>query len=209
MIYLENKLDLFKKIVYDKRRVANEKKLLEAKAHIDKVYEKKQSEFSKSAQEFIKRREQMAKTRRFEMLSKAMEEQRIDRLRKDEELLDELLKDLSKKIVSFQKTEDYMAFIKGKYEQTLAYLQPGEYVLYVLPKDEPRMNWEEIAQEHKISVELDDLAYDTLGGFIIEDKKGTYRIDMTFFNKIEECRYDIGKLLHFSLGDDEDEKSKN
>lgn len=209
MIYLENKLDLFKKIVYDKRRVANEKKLQETKARVEETFEKKQGEFSKTAADFIKRREQMAKTKRFEMLSKAMEEQRIDRLRKDEELLDELLKDLSKKILSFQKTEEYITFTKEKYENTLESLNPGEYVLYLLKQDENRLNWKEIAEAHKISVEIEEMLPETLGGFIIEDKGATYRIDMTFLSKLEECRYDIGKLLHFSLGDDEDEKSKN
>ncbi|MDO5714417.1 MAG: hypothetical protein Q4Q07_08300, partial [Tissierellia bacterium] len=94
MLYLENKLHLFRKIVYEKRAEANLEELESLNRQCEKEYEKRKLELETQRDEMILRRKKLAENRYNQEMARLDEEDRIVRLRKDEELLEDLLQGL-------------------------------------------------------------------------------------------------------------------
>ena len=56
-----------------------------------------------------------------------------------------------------------------------------------------------MVKDREINLIYEELDERLLGGFTISDKKETYNIDSSIKKKINDRKYDIGKLLDFTL----------
>lgn len=201
MILLENKLEMFNKIVYKTKEVECAKKLQEFKDKCNEEKENKKIELEKSSEETIKRRVNLAQKRKYEILAKVSEDKRISELQKNEELRAKFVVELEKKVVEFTQSEEYIVFYKEKFSKLLEELDDGEYILRVLAKDKTRLFdiYNEMVKDREINLIYEELDERLLGGFTISDKKETYNIDSSLKEKINDRKYDIGKLLDFTL----------
>ncbi len=201
MILLENKLEMFNKIVYKTKEVECAKKIQEFKDRCNEEKENKKIELEKSSEETIKRRVNLAQKRKYEILAKVSEDKRISELQKNEELRAKFVVELEKKVVEFTQSEEYIVFYKEKFSKLLEELDDGEYILRVLAKDKTRLFdiYNEMVKDREINLIYEELDERLLGGFTISDKKETYNIDSSLKEKINDRKYDIGKLLDFTL----------
>lgn len=201
MILLENKLEMFNKIVYKTKEVECAKKIQEFKDRCNEEKENKKIELEKSSEETIKRRVNLAQKRKYEILAKVSEDKRISELQKNEELRAKFVVELEKKVVEFTQSEEYIVFYKEKFSKLLEELDDGEYILRVLAKDKTRLFdiYNEMVKDREINLVYEELDERLLGGFTISDKKETYNIDSSLKEKINDRKYDIGKLLDFTL----------
>lgn len=201
MILLENKLEMFNKIVYKTKEVECAKKLQEFKDKCNEEKENKKIELEKNSEETIKRRVNLAQKRKYEILAKVSEDKRISELQKNEELRAKFVVELEKKVVEFTQSEEYIVFYKEKFSKLLEELDDGEYILRVLAKDKTRLFdiYNEMVKDREINLIYEELDERLLGGFTISDKKETYNIDSSLKEKINDRKYDIGKLLDFTL----------
>ncbi|MDO5714841.1 MAG: hypothetical protein Q4Q07_10450, partial [Tissierellia bacterium] len=121
------------------------------------------------------------------------------RLRKDEELLEDLLQGLKERIKKFVETEEYYSYIKELFLKMVDELEDGKYRLEVLEKDE--LWWRDILHQGTWNkkFQLDTLKSFRLGGFLLSDSKESFQVDYTLLGILEDHRYDIGKLLHHTL----------
>ncbi|RVU55676.1 hypothetical protein [Anaerosphaera multitolerans] len=201
MILLENKINIFEKIVFlDKERECREK----LKAEQDRIkieLQSKEKELEDMKSEVISRRIHLAKRQGSERITQANEEGRILELQKDEELLSELIQELCEKAFNFTKTEEYEYFIEGVFKRAIEDIGPGEYKVEILKEDEEKFTkkFREIGEKKGMKLEFQELSLRDIGGFTLSNFENTYVIDCTLRNKIEDSRYDIGKLLHFAL----------
>lgn len=201
MILLENKLEMFNKIVYKTKEVECAKKIQEFKDRCNEEKENKKIELEKNSEETIKRRVNLAQKRKYEILAKVSEDKRISELQKNEELRAKFVVELEKKVVEFTQSEEYIVFYKEKFSKLLEELDDGEYILRVLAKDKTRLFdiYNEMVKDREINLIYEELDERLLGGFTISDKKETYNIDSSLKEKINDRKYDIGKLLDFTL----------
>lgn len=201
MILLENKLEMFNKIVYKTKEVECAKKTQEFKDRCNEEKENKKIELEKSSEETIKRRVNLAQKRKYEILAKVSEDKRISELQKNEELRAKFVVELEKKVVEFTQSEEYIVFYKEKFSKLLEELDDGEYILRVRAKDKTRLFdiYNEMVKDREINLIYEELDERLLGGFTISDKKETYNIDSSLKEKINDRKYDIGKLLDFTL----------
>lgn len=201
MILLENKLEMFNKIVYKTKEVECAKKIQEFKDRCNEEKENKKIELEKNSEETIKRRVNLAQKRKYEILAKVSEDKRISELQKNEELRAKFVVELEKKVVEFTQSEEYIVFYKEKFSKLLEELDDGEYILRVLAKDKTRLFdiYNEMVKDREINLVYEELDERLLGGFTISDKKETYNIDSSLKEKINDRKYDIGKLLDFTL----------
>ena len=201
MILLENKLDIFEKIVFlDKEKECLEK-LVEEKSKVQKDLEDKEKELDGVKAEIIARRVNLANRQKYEMISEVNENSRILELQKDEELLSKLIEELYKKVLSFVETDEYLNFVVNKFKGAVCDLKQGKYIVGILDEDREKLSKKliKIAEDKNLELEYEKLPTQYLGGFTISDYNKTYTIDGSFKTMIEESRYDIGKLLHSTL----------
>lgn len=201
MILLENKLQMFNKIVYVTKERECLEKLDNEKKRIEQEIENKKVELQRNSEDTINRRVGLANKRKYEILGKVFEDKRISELQKNEELRGKLIEELEKKVVEFTKTDDYVNFYKDKFKTLLKELDAGDYILRTMASDKTRLYdaFKEMTEGTGINLIYEELDPKLLGGFTISDKEETYNIDSSFKEKIEDRKYEIGKLLDFTL----------
>ena len=177
----------------DIEKIQEERKRLEI--------EKKKVELEKNSDEIIKRRTSLAKKRKYEILGKVAEDKRIAELQKTEELRKKLIEELEKKVLEFTSTDEYIEFEKDKFKTLLEELDDGNYILKLTISDKDKLFNELISLTNgrDINFIYEELDSNLLGGFIVSDEQKTYNIDSSLKEKIEDKKYEIGKLLDFSL----------
>lgn len=201
MILLENKLEMFNQIVYKTKERECELKLSKVKKQSEEAVEKKKVELEENSEETIKRRIGLAKKKKYEILGKVAEDKRISELQKTEELRKKLIEELEKKVLAFTSTNEYVEFEKNKFKTLLEELDEGDYILKLTKSDKDKLfnELKSLAKGKNINFEYEELDKNLLGGFIVSDKEKTYNIDSSLKEKIEDKKYEIGKLLDFSL----------
>lgn len=200
MILLEDKLAIFNKIVYQKNKEIWMKKIAEVKADYQKAQKEKEIEIANMKNEIIKRRENLAKQKSYEMISDVNQEKRILELQKNEEILEHFINDLYRKLEEFSKTEDYFKFEENRFNQIIEDFDEGKYIISILDRDSRLKDiFIEIAKKRNIELSFDQLEESSIGGFMISDEEKTYNVDCSLKAKVEDSKYQIGKLLHFTL----------
>ena len=133
------------------------------------------------------------------MIAQANESQRILRLEKNENLLARFIEDLFKAGEEFTKTDSYFDLQKNLFEKAIAGLEKGTYYLEIMAYDSAKDQLMAIAKKNNMQIILIDMDKSQIGGFKISDIEKTYKIDCSLKTKIEDSKYEIGKMFYFEL----------
>lgn len=201
MVQIENKVAIFNNIVFVDKEKKLASQIKEAKKNYVTSIAAKKEELEKMSEELINRRKLLAEKSGNELISKINEANRIARLHKDDELLDDLLIALEEKAKAYVKTDAYKKEFLDDLEKNLKTLNPGTYHIFITKRDFDDLSKkiQKIGENYDIKLKIDDLSLANIGGFVIVDDLKTYRIDASLKSRINESRYDIGKFLHFKL----------
>lgn len=201
MITLDDKLDIFYKVVFKEEEEKCKKRLEELEERNKLALEEKIAEIEKKKEETIARRKLLAETQKNEMLSKAIGENRSRILQKREETLTDLISTLENKAREFALSKDYKDYILDKILNVIKGIEEEEIVIGLLEKD--KINLEEtirqLGEDNNKNISFYTVVSDIIGGFILSDKDRSYNLDNSFKTIIEENRYLIGKRLYLSL----------
>lgn len=201
MITLDDKLDIFYKVVFKEEEEKCKKRLEELEERNKLALEEKIAEIEKKKEETIARRKLLAETQKNEMLSKAIGENRSRILQKREETLTDLISTLENKAREFALSKDYKDYILDKILNVIKGIEEEEIVIGLLEKD--KINLEEtirqLGEDNNKNISFYTVVSDIIGGFILSDKNRSYNLDNSFKTIIEENRYLIGKKLYLSL----------
>lgn len=201
MILLENKISIFNKIVFLKKKEECDALIKEEEEKAQRAIEEKVEALKEDRQNYIKRRISLAEKSGYEKIGKANEEKRVLALREDEELLNKLLSSLEKKLREFTKTDKYIELEKDSFERALDEIEEKSINLYIRDNENPKLveALKEIAKEKKVELIMGELYDFHIGGFIISDVDRSYNIDLSLKNRMEDMRYEIGAILHNKL----------
>lgn len=204
MILLENKINYFNKMVYLKKKEECEDRIKKEEEHSASEIENKKIELEKDLNQKVSARKKLAEKQGYELISKINEEKRILELRKNEQLLEKLIEDLKIKFLDFRKSNEYKKYVRENFSKILDELDEDEVYIRIRDVLDIKKDLEEVANEKGVKINFKTLEEKYIGGFIISDVANSYNIDLTLAKKIEQQRYNIGRILHFELKEGED-----
>ncbi|MBU5439400.1 V-type ATP synthase subunit E [Tissierella sp. MSJ-40] len=201
MITLEDKLDIFYKIVLKDEEEKCKKTLEELEEKNNNIIKEKKEALEKRKKEIINRKFQLGEIQKNEMVSKARQDNREKVLSKRQETLEDLIFSLKEKGRQFTSSKEYKTYLINNIGKAMDNMQEKEIILEIREKDKDNFG-EDILSLGKgkgINVILNIAKEDIIGGFIISDRNRTYNLDNSFKTIIEENKYLIGKTLYTSI----------
>lgn len=197
MITLDNKIELFSKLVLDKAR--GEYK--EAMAQLEAVHAQKRQEMEasleKQGRQYTREMESRAQHEKKKIISRAKGQARKNVLVKKEELFLQLKERLVKEIRRYCETERYPVFLKEKIDRSREELLVlrGELTVICRSSDEEliRHLLREAGLENPLVFDFDD---EILGGLTLVDHDRGVKVTMTIDSVIEENTVYLGGLIH-------------
>lgn len=200
MVTLEQKISLFKKLVDDKVskeiEEEREKKLDEIKTYL----ENEQRVLIDSANKTKKTAIERIKRQKSETLSTLTQRERKWYLKKNEEILKDMIQKVENRLKDFVHSEEYPAFIKSVLLSSLELFSKDEQLLvFAAP-----MNFKAVRETIKETLEesgytnyvIKETEISCIGGFILENESKTIRLNKTFAEAMYLKREDMGQLLH-------------
>lgn len=195
MTTIEDKINLFSKIIYDKVNEEKKERLeafnLEAqkkinveKEKIDELRQKLQSEVKKKSN--IKSNAIVAK-------------EKLNKQREVLSLKDKLIKDaiesVSQRLVEFVSFEEYKPYFISNIQKTLKGIDKGNYYIVVMKRDYEKFQSEieVILKEYDdYSVKIKISGDDFIGGHLLRDYDGKFRVDNSIYSALQESKEIIG-----------------
>lgn len=202
MITVEEKLEIFHKIVYKQEEDIFLNALKELEEANEKALEEKRKELESLRDEIIRRKINMAKIERNEAMAKALEKNKAQLRQKRKDLQDQLMKEILKKADHFVETDEYYEYLCENINKYLKEFESNEVVVYVREKDKESIKGciKGLVAVTGKSFVIDTMSDEKIGGFVISNSEKTYNIDHSLKTLIEEKEYTIGQRLCLALG---------
>ena len=201
MLDLNIKLSSFRKMVWDEEKAKSEKELYNSTIINSNQIQEKKEKLEKDLKASLENRKNFATIRGNEKISKLQEEQKTNFYAYKEHLLNELVSEIKDKLVAYTKTDQYKENLPIEIEKAIKELGENieDFEILVKKYDQGLITYENVAI-------LDDKY---LGGFILRAKNGSYQYNQTYLNRLEEKKYDIGRVLYNLFEKESFDESKN
>jgi vacuolar-type H+-ATPase subunit E/Vma4 len=203
MITVEEKLDIFHRIVYRDEEEKFLKALKELEEQNKQLLEDKKEEMERVRAEIKRRKINQAKVERNEIKSESLEDTKAKLRQKRKELEDDIVKSIIDKANEYITTKEYGEYLCHNLDKYLKEFEEKEVVLILREKD--KLISENCIMNLKTATGktfiVETMSEDKIGGFIISNKERSFNIDHTLRTLIEEKEYMIGKKLTQALGE--------
>ena len=207
MITLEDKLELFTKMVYEKLHTDSEWKLKKMKEENERRLSEKKAKLTQQAEEIYGDLLQRGELKKSEIISQAQTKGRKNTLLKLNEFVDIIVSEIYAMGEDFTKRQEYEDFLYSRIRQALDEIpQSGGAAIYIRDEDRQR-HMDSIEKAIKDSgTDVEDVKFKKMqpgciGGVIMQDEKGFFRIDSSIASIIEESRELVGRLVYEYLGE--------
>lgn len=202
MITVEEKLEIFHKIVYREEEEKFQKALKELEEMNLQALEDRRKELEAHRDEIVRRKISMAKIERNEAMAKAIEKNKAQLRQKRKDLQEQLLKEILKKADQFVDTDEYYEYLCENINKYLKEFESNEVVVYVREKDKESIKGciKGLVAVTGKSFVIETMSDEKIGGFVISNSEKTYNIDHSLKTLIEEKEYTIGQRLCLALG---------
>lgn len=200
MVTLEQKISLFKKLVDDKVNKEIEEEREQKLDEIRLYLENEQRVLMESANKTKKTAIERIKRQKSETLSTLTQRERKWYLKKNEEILRDMLQKVENRLKDFVHSEEYKEFIRSVLLSSLEVFSKDETIMvYAAP-----MNFKAVRDTIKETLEnsgyskyiIKETELSCIGGFILENESKTIRLNKTFAEAMYLKREDMGQLLH-------------
>lgn len=202
MITIEDKLNIFYKIVLEKEKEESLKVLNEIEEKNKAILDKHRERLFKVKDDIIEKSIKNGELKKDELISQEIVEARKRIFTKKEGLLDDLILSLEKKAKDFVNSEEYSQYLLDGIGRVLKDIEDEAIIIYL--KNEDRLGLSgsiaKVGIEIGKKISFENANEDIIGGFIVSDIDKKYLIDESFKGKIEENKYLIGEELYSTLG---------
>ena len=199
---IDDKLRLFHKAIFEKLEEKKNMQIQKFLLERDESIKEKKEELDKKLQHTKRESLKKANTKTLEIISKEETRSHNEILNLKGRLIKEVELALQEKLTEFIASDSYKRFIIYKMEESLASLQKGSFVFFVLEKDikDLQEDIKSLEANHKnIKLTYKPLDEDYIGGFIIEDEELIYKYDCTLKNMLLESQETIGIMVTEAL----------
>lgn len=205
MVQLENKLDMIYDVVYKTRETRETEKLKELEKSLNQRRTEVMKALEKEKKDKIKRRTQLARTQASNLIAKTKDARRVLELQKNNELLGIFIKKCKEKGRAFTETKEYEGYLKEGLDNVKKDLKPGTYRVLMTKKDLEKYG-DLLKGDSNYTFLPGTMGEDLIGGFLLTDEGKTYVLNNAIATKIEDHKYDMGRMLYEAFnkgGDDE------
>jgi len=202
MTTINDKLDIFRKLVYEQEEEKYKKALEDLDQRAKNLVESKKLEVEKRKEEIAEREALLREAEKNRILSEKRQELNSKLLLKREEILEDLLDSLKEKAIDFSLTDMYRDTVIKRISEVLMNIDDMELIITLAEEDREKLEGSilKIAKKSKKNITINTVPRSNIiGGFILSDKNRTYSIDNSYKTIIEENRYEIGKKLYRAL----------
>lgn len=195
MTTIEEKLSLFSKIIHDKINEEKKEKLdafsLCAKTKIDMEKEHIE-ELRKSLQ---RESQKKANTKANGIVAKEKLNKKREILFLREELIKETIGAIRARLIEFVRSSEYKAYLINNLQNTLNVIDKGHYYIFLVKIDYEKFQNEIVSllrEYHDHNVEMKSSEEDFLGGYILKDYDGKFRIDNSVRAAVQDSKEIVG-----------------
>lgn len=195
MTTVEDKISLFSKIIYDKLNEEKEERLKayeeEALSKINKEKEKIEELRKNALREITKK----ANIKANEMVAKEKLNKQREILALKDKLVKVTLEEVEDKLRAYVKSEEYKSYFLKLLEKALKDVENESFYIIILKEDHDRFKND---IEDKLSyfkgknINLSISQDDFIGGIILKDSEGKFKIDYSLAKKLEESEELVG-----------------
>ncbi|MBU3090698.1 V-type ATP synthase subunit E [Clostridium sp. CF011] len=195
MTTIEDKINLFSKIIYDKVNKEKEEKLetfsFEAEKKIN-IEKEKIEELRRSIQREVTKKTNIK-------ANGIVAKERLNKQREvlflKDKLISDALENVRVKLVQFVSCEEYKPYFISNLKKTLNAMDKGNYYIIVLKRDYEKFQSEIglILKEycdHNFEVKISE--EDFIGGHILKDFEGTFIINNSIYAALQDSKETIG-----------------
>ncbi|WP_291632660.1 V-type ATP synthase subunit E [Clostridium sp.] len=195
MTTIEDKISLFSKIIYDKVNEEKQEKLeafsLDAEKKVNMESEKIE-ELRRGLQVEVAKKSNI-KANRIVAKEKLNKQREILFLK--EKLIGEALEGVREKLVEFVYSSEYKPYFISALKKTLVGIDKGNYYIIVIKRD-----YEKFKSEIEVilngysdgNIEMKISEEDFIGGVILKDVEGKFKMDSTIYSALQESKEIIG-----------------
>ncbi len=205
MITVEDKLEIFYKIVYKDEEEKYLKALKELEDNNQKLLENKKEEMKRQREEIIRRKVTQAKVERNELKSEGLEDTKARLRQKRKQIEMDLISSIIDRAKEFAKSKEYGEYLCMNLDKYLVEFEEEEDEVVLILRDEDRLISESCLMKLKKKTGktfiVEALSEEKIGGFMLSNKERTFNIDHTLRTMIQEKEYMIGKKLNQALGE--------
>lgn len=202
MITIKDKLDIFRKLIYEEEEEKYKKALKDLDEKARHLIENKKLEIEKKKEEMAKKEALLKETQKNRIISERRQELNSKLLLKRKEILEDLIASLKEKAINFTLTDEYKDAVIKSISEVLLKIDDRDLIITIAEEDRKKLESSifNLAKVNNKSISISTVPKSKIiGGFIISDKEKTYNIDNSYKTIIEENRYEIGKRLYKAL----------
>jgi V/A-type H+-transporting ATPase subunit E len=202
MVTIEEKLELFTKLVLGKAQYELSDKLKEIEKQNQEKIKNYQQELQKQEAKIIEEINKKGIIERNKQISKAKLNAKKQILLEQQKLMEKQMENLRQKALEFTQHEGYESFLKQALSKIFSYFKSEPFIILYL-KDQDIKRYQSLVieqgkdfgfKEEQISIFSGDIYM--IGGVIGINQARTFRIDLSMNALIEEHRRQIGQKLY-------------
>ena len=195
MTTIEDKISLFSKIIYDKVNEEKQGRLETFATESEKRINMEKQKIEELRQSIEKDVLKKSNIKANGIVAKERLKKQREILTLKEKLINETLENVRGKLVDFVSLAEYKAYFVSILEKTFKEIKTGDYYLIVLKRDYEKFKSEieDILKDNsERNVEIKISEGDSIGGIILKDIDGKFKIDNSLDSKLDECKEIIG-----------------
>ena len=198
MITIDEKLELFTKIIFEKIEKENGAQIEEFERKYGNLVEERKEQFQKEAERILRNSEREIEREKTRILSRAKVEEKKLLRNTEKAMFDETIDALLEYGKGYRKTEEYRQKASSELAAVLANVESEEIEIRAHSEDILRFQElvDPLLQGKKVHWIADE---DVIGGFILREPSLGIRYDMSIAGKILASRETIGSMLVKSL----------
>ena len=195
MTTIEDKISLFSKIIYDKVNKEKQERLEAFNIEAEKRVNMEKEKIDELRQNLKKEVAKKSNIKANRIVAKERLNKQRELLSLKDKLIYEALEDVRKKLIEFVSLTDYKPHFLTMIQNALKGINKGNYYLIILKRDHEKFQTEitNIINEYvdgKIEIKISE--EDFIGGHILKDVEGKFKIDNSIYSKLQESKEIIG-----------------
>lgn len=192
---IDEKLQFFSQLIRDKVKEEKQKDLDAFDAQKEERIKTEKELIEKRKKETIDELSRKVKLKTNEIVAKEKLDRQQRVLKLKESLVEKTMNELSKKLYEFVDTKEYESFLKSLIEAAKKKLEKADYIVYLSNQDYNRfaaLVSESLADFSNGAITVKPSDKEMIGGIIVEDSTGRFRMDNSLVTILEDNRDLVG-----------------
>lgn len=191
MTTIEDKINLFSKILYEKVNEEKEERLKVFNQEAQKKLAEQRQKINESRKNLRIEFEKRYNIKANEIIAKEKLNKQRTILYVKDELIKDVLLQVRSKLTKFADSEGYREYLLSSFMKVMDNLEEGNYYLEITHKDYEKFEKDIkliIGKYENKKMEIRISESDMIGGVIIKDFQSTFKVDNSLYCKLEESQ---------------------